>query len=67
MGLKISVLCGLQAGWCKQQSYVVAFGRRGVADVTRRYTADFAGALARRTLVSKPFLQVSVSLLGATA
>ena len=37
---------------------MVAFGRRGVADVTRRYTADFAGALARRTLVSEPFLQV---------
>lgn len=41
---------------------MVAFGRRGVADVTRRYTANFAGALTRRTLVSEAYLQVSLCL-----
>jgi hypothetical protein len=41
---------------------VVAFGRRGVADVTRRYTADFAGAMSRRTLVSEAYLQVCLHL-----
>lgn len=46
----------LQAGWGKQQSYVVAFGLGGVADVTRRYTADYAAAQTRRTKVSEQWL-----------
>jgi hypothetical protein len=41
---------------------VVAFGTRGVADVTLRYTANYAGALARRTLISEAYLQVSLFL-----
>ncbi len=46
----------MQAGWGKQQSYVVAFGVGGVADVTRRYTADYAATQTRRTKVSEQWL-----------
>ena len=35
----------LQAGWGKRLNYVVAVGRHGATDVTRRYCRDFADAL----------------------
>lgn len=37
----------LQAGWGKQLTYVFGVGRHGAADVTRRYTKDWA-AVQRR-------------------
>ena len=36
-----------QAGWGKKLSYVLAFSKDGVRDVTRRYTASFADLAPR--------------------
>lgn len=39
--------CPPQAGWGKQLSYVIGVGRHGAADVTRRYTKDWAAVQHR--------------------
>lgn len=38
----------LYQGWGKKQTYILAFSREEVEDVTREYTTDWAGALGRR-------------------
>ena len=38
-----------ERGWGKQLSYVVAFAKDGVCDVTRRYTRKYHEVLTRRT------------------
>ena len=46
----------LQGGWGKKLSYCLGFGRHGVADVSRRYTADWSAMSQRRTHVSDAWL-----------
>ena len=53
----------LQAGWDKQQSYVVACGVGGVADVTRRYTGDMGMTRRRRGKVPEAWLSSELSRL----
>eukprot|EP00887_Chlorella_sp_A99_P007028 scaffold2.g7028.t1 len=45
-------------GWGKALAYVLAAGRRGIADASRHYVAaaDWAGAAVRRTLVAEAWL-----------
>lgn len=45
-----------QAGWGKQLSYVLAVGRHGAADVSRRYTRQWEAVAQRRGLVTEPWL-----------
>lgn len=40
-----------QAGWGKQLTYCVGVWRHGAADVSRRYSKDWAATAARRRLV----------------
>ena len=40
----------LYEGWGKKQTYILAFSREEVQDVTRGYTTDWEGALGRRTV-----------------
>ncbi|CAN7941907.1 unnamed protein product [Ixodes pacificus] len=42
-----------EAGWGKKLSYVVAFSKDEVQDVTWRYTSRFAETLSRRTLYAE--------------
>ena len=53
------LLFDLQSGWGKKLSYVVAFSKDGVADVTRRYTQNWDEVLSRRTQVSEIWLASS--------
>ena len=53
------LICGVQSGWGKKLSYIVAFSKDGVADVTRRYTKDWDEVLSRRTQVSEMWLASS--------
>lgn len=39
-----------EQGWGKQLVYCIGVGRQGVADVTQRYTKDFAAVLRRRNV-----------------
>lgn len=49
----------MQSGWGKKLSYVIAFSKDGVADVTRRYTKNWEEVLTRRTQVSEIWLMSS--------
>ena len=55
----------MQAGWGKRPAYVLAAAATGVADVTRRYTAAFAEAQARRTLCAEAALVRACALVTA--
>ena len=46
----------MQGGWGKQLTYVVAFSKAGVRDVTRRYTRQWDALQTRRAEVSEPWL-----------
>ncbi|KAL4427885.1 hypothetical protein ABPG75_001974 [Micractinium tetrahymenae] len=46
-----------EAGWGKRLTYVLAVGRHGAADVTRRYTQQWGEVQKRRTLASEPWLE----------
>lgn len=50
-----------ESGWGKSVSYVVAVGRDGVADVTRRYTSRRKQVLPRRSLVTEQWLAQHLS------
>ncbi|KAI8924221.1 hypothetical protein BC831DRAFT_466647 [Entophlyctis helioformis] len=42
-----------EKGWGKKLAYVIAIGVHDVVDVTRRYTANYADVLTRRTLADE--------------
>lgn len=52
-----------EAGWGKKLTYLVAFHRFGVADVTRRYTRDWQGLIKRRTLIGEDQLDACLKLV----
>lgn len=45
-----------EIGWKKPVSYVIAFSKDDVQDVTWRYTSDFSKVMARRTLCREEWL-----------
>ena len=49
----------VQSGWGKKLSYIIAFSKDGVADVTRRYTKKWDEVMTRRTQVSEIWLMSS--------
>lgn len=56
-----------ETGWGKKLAYVVAVGAGSVCDVTRRYTADYAAVLTRRTIVDEAWLASELARLNASA
>lgn len=52
-----------EQGWGKKLSYVVAFGKDGVVDVTRRYTADANDTGTRRTECDETWLRATTARL----
>lgn len=52
-------------GWGKRLTYVVAFGKDEAVDVTRRYVADYAQCLERRTECHEGWLAATLSALTA--
>ena len=52
-------------GWNKRLNYVLAFGRHGVTDVTKRYVPCWDETLARRSLVREPWLSSMCELLSS--
>lgn len=56
-----------EKGWGKKLTYCVAVGKDCVMDVTRRYTAELAQVLERRTLVDEEHLKVGLWQLNEEA
>jgi peptide-N4-(N-acetyl-beta-glucosaminyl)asparagine amidase len=56
-----------ESGWGKKLTYVIATGKGCVADVTRRYTANFDDLLSRRTVVAEDWLETQLALLNQQA
>lgn len=54
-----------EQGWGKKLSYVVAFGKDDVVDVTRRYVVDMADTATRRTECDELWLAGAVCRLTA--
>lgn len=52
-------------GWGKRLTYVVAFGKDEAVDVTRRYVADYARCLGRRTECHEEWLAATLGALTA--
>jgi len=52
-------------GWGKRLTYVVAFGKDEAVDVTRRYVADYAQCLGRRTECDEGWLAATLGALTA--
>jgi peptide-N4-(N-acetyl-beta-glucosaminyl)asparagine amidase len=52
-------------GWGKRLTYVVAFGKDEAVDVTRRYVADYAQCLGRRTECDEGWLAATLRALTA--
>ena len=52
-----------EQGWGKKLSYVVGFGKDGVVDVTRRYTADVADTASRRGECDEGWLKTATARL----
>ena len=55
-----------EKGWGKKLSYVLAFTRHEAADVSARYSRDWAETLARRTEVREGWLELTVASLNQT-
>ncbi|CAN0115449.1 unnamed protein product [Ectocarpus sp. 12 AP-2014] len=55
-----------EQGWNKRLSYVVAFGKDGAVDVTRRYTRRWLQVLSRRNLVPETWLAGIIGSHSAT-
>ncbi|XP_004302040.1 PREDICTED: peptide-N(4)-(N-acetyl-beta-glucosaminyl)asparagine amidase [Fragaria vesca subsp. vesca] len=45
-----------ESGWSKKLNYVIAIGKDGVCDVTKRYTRKWHEVLSRRNIISEPAL-----------
>eukprot|EP00188_Purpureofilum_apyrenoidigerum_P003995 Plantae.Rhodophyta-Purpureofilum_apyrenoidigerum.ctg4346.p1 GENE.Plantae.Rhodophyta-Purpureofilum_apyrenoidigerum.ctg4346~~Plantae.Rhodophyta-Purpureofilum_apyrenoidigerum.ctg4346.p1 ORF type:complete len:326 (+),score=63.22 Plantae.Rhodophyta-Purpureofilum_apyrenoidigerum.ctg4346:69-1046(+) len=52
-----------ESGWGKKLSYIIAFHRSGVTDVTRRYTNKFDEVLSRRTVMGEDELAALIGML----
>ena len=54
-----------EQGWGKKLSYVIAFGRDGVVDVSKRYTKDFSELAGRRTHIRESELSAAIATMTA--
>lgn len=54
----------LYQGWGKNQTYILAFTREGVEDVTHTYTSDAAAAVARRAVGPQEFAALLAEATG---
>ncbi len=56
---------GVQAGWGKELTYVVAFNKDGVTDVMRRYTRLWPKVQERRKMSSEAWFALQIDKLKA--
>lgn len=54
-----------EKGWRKKLSYIIAYSRDEVQDVTWRYTRDYSGVMSRRNICSEKNLLKFIELLNA--